>query len=313
MSDKIVRIENLSHKYSKDWAIRDINFEIGNNEILGLLGSNGAGKSTTMNILCGVLNQTEGDVFINDINLRKNPVEAKRYIGFLPQKPPVYPDSTVREYLNHCAFLRLVPPKKISSAVDEAITKCGLTTMSKRVIRNLSGGYQQRVGIAQSIIHKPKLVVLDEPTTGLDPNNIAEIRALISEIAEDRAVILCTHILPEVQMICDTVKMIEKGKLVFSDTIEAFNHYIEPDTICLTMENPPSHDELLAIPGVLNIKNQNGKELQIVFDTSANVSEEIIKLSVTKGWRLTEIILEKQSLDLIFAHLSGKITKTQEV
>ena len=313
MSDKIVKIENLSHRYSKDWAIKDINFEIGNNEILGLLGSNGAGKSTTMNILCGVLNQTKGNVYINGINMRENPVEAKKHIGFLPQKPPVYPDLTVREYLAHCAYLRLVPKENIAKAVNEVVEKCGLTTMSKRVIRNLSGGYQQRVGIAQSIIHKPKLVVFDEPTTGLDPNNIAEIRTLISEIAEDRAVILCTHILPEVQMICGTVKMIEEGKLVFSDTMEAFNDYIEPNTISLTLENPPSNEEILSIKGVEEIKNINGNKFQIVFDTSLQVSRAIVNKSVEKDWGLLEIVLEKQSLDLIFAHLSGKISKNQSV
>ena len=313
MSDKIVRIENLSHRYSKDWAIKDINFEIGNNEILGLLGSNGAGKSTTMNILCGVLNQTKGNVYINGINMRENPVEAKKYIGFLPQKPPVYPDLTVREYLAHCAYLRLVPRERISKAVDEVLEKCGLTTMSKRVIRNLSGGYQQRVGIAQSIIHKPKLVVFDEPTTGLDPNNISEIRTLISEIAEDRAVILCSHILPEVQMICGTVKMIEEGKLVFSDSMEAFNDYIEPNTISLTLDNPPSNEEILSIKGVEEIKKINGNKFQIVFDTSIQVSRAIVNKSVEKDWGLLEIVLEKQSLDLIFAHLSGKISKNQSV
>ncbi|WP_421918566.1 ABC transporter ATP-binding protein [Marinifilum sp.] len=309
MSDKIVRIENLSHKYSKDWAIKDINFEIGNNEILGLLGSNGAGKSTTMNILCGVLNQTEGNVYINGINMRKNPIEAKKYIGFLPQKPPVYPDLTVREYLTHCAYLRLGPKCKIAKAVDEALEKCGLTSMSKRVIRNLSGGYQQRVGIAQSIIHKPKLVVFDEPTTGLDPNNIVEIRALISEIAEDRAVVLCSHILPEVQATCGTIKMIEKGKLVFSDTMEAFNDYIEPNTISLALENPPSKEDILSINGVKEVRNLNGNKFQIVFDTSINVSRAIVNKCIEKDWGLLEIVLEKQSLDLIFAHLSGKNSK----
>ena len=309
MSNTILQIKNLSHRYTKNWAIRDINIEMKSNEILGLLGSNGAGKSTTMNILCGVLNQTEGEVYINGINLRKNPEEAKICIGFLPQKPPVYPDLTVEEYLKHAAFLRLMPEDTIHEAMEHAMEKCGLLHMRKRLIRNLSGGYQQRVGIAQAIIHKPKLVIFDEPTVGLDPNNIAEIRELIREIAEDRAVILCTHILPEVQMICKTVKMIEHGKLVFSDSIDAFNDYVEPDTLNIEMGNPPSIDDIKATDGVLEIEEKDKGRFRIKFDIEKNVSESIIEQSVKHGWKLKEAGIEKQSLDLIFAHLSGKAKK----
>ncbi len=222
-----------------------------------------------MNILCGVLNQSEGEVFINGIDLRKNPEEAKKNIGFLPQKPPVYPDLAVEEYLKHTAHLRFVPEKEIPAALEAAMEKCGLLHMRKRLIRNLSGGYQQRVGIAQAIIHKPKLVIFDEPTVGLDPNNIAEIRELIREIAQDRAVILCTHILPEVQMICSTVKMIEAGKLVFADTIDAFNNVIEPDTMTVSFDNPPTNPELMEIDGVLEIKVEQlktGSQFRVKFD-----------------------------------------------
>ena len=164
MENSIVKVEHLSHRYSVQWAIRDINFEINQRGIMGLLGSNGAGKSTTMNIICGVLKQTEGNVFIDGINLRENPVEAKKNIGFLPQKAPLHLDFTVDEYLTYCADLHMVDKKQIKAAVDEAKARCGITHFSKRVLRNLSGGYQQRVGIAQAIVHKPKFVVLDEPT-----------------------------------------------------------------------------------------------------------------------------------------------------
>ena len=179
MSNKIVEVRHLSHRYSVDWAIRDINFEIKEKGVFGLLGSNGAGKSTTMNIICNVLTQTEGDVFINGINLRKNPIEAKKYIGFLPQKAPLHTEMTVDEYLYHCADIRLMPKKEIPAAIDRAKEKCGITHFSKRQICNLSGGYQQRVGIAQAIIHDPLFVILDEPTNGLDPNQITEVRHLI--------------------------------------------------------------------------------------------------------------------------------------
>lgn len=310
MSDIILKIENLSHRYSAArWAVQDINIEMHGREILGLLGSNGAGKSTTMNILCGVLNQTKGSVYINGINLRENPEEAKKNIGFLPQKPPVYPELTVEEYLKHTAYLRLVPKADINMALERALEKCGLTHMRDRLIKNLSGGYQQRVGIAQAIIHRPKLVVFDEPTTGLDPNNIAEIRKLISEIAEDTAVILCSHILPEVQQICKTVKMIEQGKLVFSDTIEAFNDYIEPDTLVVQMENPPSEGTILAIDGVNHINKKTANRWEVNFEPGSNVSQQIINKGVANGWNLKEVSIQKQSLDLIFAHLSGNIKK----
>ena len=149
MEQAIVKVQNLSHRYSVQWAIRDINFEIQGKGIYGLLGSNGAGKSTLMNIMCGVLKQTEGDVFINGINTKEDPVGAKRFIGFLPQKPPLHMELTVEEYLRYCAYLRWIPADKIERAIDEVLEKCSITHFRKRLIRNLSGGYQQRVGIAQ--------------------------------------------------------------------------------------------------------------------------------------------------------------------
>ena len=199
MEKPIVSVRNLSHRYSVQWAIKDINFEISEKGVTGLLGSNGAGKSTTMNIICGVLNQTEGDVFINGINLRENPVDAKKNIGFLPQQPPLYADLTVGEYLRHAALLRLVDRKEVDAAVDLALEKCSIAHFRDRLIKNLSGGYQQRVGIAQAIVHNPQFVVLDEPTNGLDPNQIVDIRNLIRDIAKHHSVLLSTHILSEVQ------------------------------------------------------------------------------------------------------------------
>ena len=235
MEEPIVKVENLSHRYSVQWAIRDINFEITKNGVYGLLGSNGAGKSTTMNIMCGILKQTEGNVLIKGINISENPVEAKRHIGFLPQKPPLQPDLNVTEYLEYCADLRHIPGKEVKKAVQEVMEKCGISHFKKRLIRNLSGGYQQRLGIAQAIIHHPEFVVLDEPTNGLDPNQIIEIRHLIKEIAEERTVILSTHILSEVQATCDYIRMIEQGHVVFSGTVDEFDNYIMPNTLLVTL------------------------------------------------------------------------------
>ena len=306
MENPVVKVEHLSHRYSVQWAIRDINFEIYEKGILGLLGSNGAGKSTTMNIMCGVLNQTEGEVYINGINFREDPIAAKMNIGFLPQKPPLYTDLTVEEYLAYCADLRSVAPKKIRSSVDYAMEKCGITHFRKRLLKHLSGGYQQRVGIAQAIIHNPKFVVLDEPTNGLDPNQILEIRELIKEIATDRSVLLSTHILSEVQATCDHIKMIEEGQLVFAGTMDEFNNYIKPDSLVVLMDAPPSENELRAIPGIVGVENLTNKRFRLHFDTMDAISEKVIEASVANGWHLQEINMEKSSLDVIFAKLSGK-------
>ncbi len=306
MNQSIVTISNLSHRYTRDWAIRDINFEIEKVGILGLLGSNGAGKSTTMNILCGVLKPTEGEVFINGIDIRKEPEEAKRYLGFLPQNAPLHLELTVEEYLIYCAEIRDVNKHNIKQAVGEVMEKCGLTHFAKRLLRNLSGGYRQRVGIAQAIIHKPKLVVLDEPTNGLDPNQIIEVRKIIKEIAEERAVIFSTHILSEVQAICRDVKMIENGRMVFADTMDAFNNYILPDSMLVFMDNPPSTEILKAISGITDVEQLNDRSIRLRFKTSPDITKTIIAMSIQQGWELKEIMLEKSSLDEVFAQLSNK-------
>ncbi len=307
MSTPIVEVKHLSHRYSVNWAIRDISFSIEKTGILGLLGSNGAGKSTTMNIICGVLNQTEGDVLINGIDLRKNPVEAKRHIGFLPQKPPLYPDLTVDEYLVHCATLRRMEPRAIRAAVERAKERCAIGHFSKRLIKNLSGGYQQRVGIAQAIVHDPEFVVLDEPTNGLDPNQILEIRSLIKEIAVDHSVLLSTHILSEVQATCRDIRMIEHGNMVFSGTIEEFDNYVVPNSLTVTFANPPALGELAAIEHVLHVDCTGPGMYRIRFTEDETITERIIARSIAAGWHLREIALERCSLDVIFAQLSGKL------
>ena len=309
MQTPIVRIEHLSHKYSRSWAIRDINIEISQSGIVGLLGSNGAGKSTTMNILCGALNQTEGNVFVGGIDMRKEPEAAKKLIGFLPQNPPLYMDLTVDEYLLYCANLRKMPNDQIRPALEDAKERCGIAHFSDRLIRNLSGGYRQRVGIAQSIVHRPQLVVLDEPTNGLDPNQIIEVRALIKEIAADRAVIFSSHILSEVQVLCKEIKMIEGGRIVFADTMDAFNNYVEPHSVLMSMDNPPVDTQLLQIPGATKVDFLTERQIRLYFNGDPSITETIIETSVQKGWRLREINLDKSSLDEIFAQLSNHTAK----
>ncbi|HEY0176749.1 MAG TPA: ABC transporter ATP-binding protein [Pedobacter sp.] len=313
MKQPILKVEHLSHKYSSTWAIRDINFEIFQTGIVGLLGSNGAGKSTTMNILCGVLNQTEGNVYIDGIDLRKDPEAAKKQLGFLPQTPPLYMDLTVDEYLTHCAWLRLIDSSRIKAAVAEAKERCGISHFSNRLIRNLSGGYRQRVGIAQAIIHRPKLVVLDEPTNGLDPNQIIEVRGLIKTIAMEQAVIFSTHILSEVQVLCKDIKMIDQGRMVFADTMEAFNNYIAPHSLVARMDAPPAEETLRAIPGVTGVTFLTENLIRIFFDGDQEITERFINTCVHQGWRLQELSLDKNSLDEIFAQLSNQSPKATTV
>ena len=303
MENSIVKVEHLSHRYSVQWAIRDIDFEINQRGILGLLGSNGAGKSTTMNIICGVLKQTEGNVYINGINLRENPVEAKKNVGFLPQKAPLHLDFTVDEYLTYCAELHMVDKTRIKAAVDEAKERCGITHFSKRVLRNLSGGYQQRVGIAQAIVHNPKFVVLDEPTNGLDPNQIVEVRHLIKEIAEERSVLLSTHILSEVQATCREIKMIENGQMIFSGTIEQFDNYIQPNTLLLELDTPPMECDLM-LPGISKVETLSERRSRLRYDGDQDTAKRVAEQCVTRGWGLIELVIEKSSLDAVFAQLS---------
>lgn len=304
MEQPIVLVKNLSHRYNVQWAIQNINFEIKENGVYGLLGSNGAGKSTMMNIMCGVLKPTEGEIFIKGIDLRKHPVEARMHNGFLPQKPPLQVDLTVKEFLTYCANLRHIVPREISGAVKEVLGKCKIEHFQNRLIRNLSGGYQQRVGIAQAIIHKPELVVLDEPTNGLDPNQIVEIRYLIKEIAEERTVLLSTHILPEVQVTCDYIRMIEHGHVVFDGTINEFDNYLAPATLCVYFANEVKTEQLQALEGVKKVEIMENGRFRVQFSDADEIIHRIVENSVAQGWELREIYQEKTSMDAVFAELS---------
>ena len=307
MENPIVKVEHLYHRYtSSRWAIEDINFQIDEAGVVGLLGSNGAGKSTTMNIICGVMRQTTGEVYIDGINTLKEPVKARKLIGFLPQKPPLYPDLTIDEYLRFCAEIQWMDKKKIKSAIAVAEERCGITHMKDRLLRNLSGGYQQRVGLAQAILHDPKFVVLDEPTNGLDPNQILEVRQLIKDIAVDRTVMLSTHILSEVQATCSSIKMIEHGRVVFSGSTEDFDNYIEPNTLYLEFELPPTMDELLKLSGVKRGEVIDNHAIRLWYDGERDTIKQIMREATSRGWDMIELRREKSSMEAVFAKLSGK-------
>lgn len=306
MNNSIVKVENLSHRYTIQWAIRNINLEIDQKGVYGLLGANGSGKSTIMNIICGILKQSDGNVYISGISVDRNPVEAKKHIGFLPQSAPLHPDLTVQEYLTYAAGLRLMPDKAVSKAVDKAMERCDIRHFRKRLIRNLSGGYKQRVGIAQAIVHDPEFIVLDEPTNGLDPNQILGVRKLIKEIAEEHTVLLSTHILQEVQATCEHIWMINEGSMVFSGTIEEFDNYLMPSSLTVVLISPPTIEELKQIRGVENVMSINHNSFRIYFKDADEAIEEIVKKSVENEWHLRDIRIEKNSMDSVFAELSKK-------
>ena len=300
----IVSVQGLSHRYARDWAVRDVSFDLDGTGIVGLLGSNGAGKSTCMNIMCGVLFPTEGDVLIDGHSIRDEPLAAKARIGFLPQQAPLYPEFTVDEYLTYCAELRAMDHAAIRPAVGAAKERCGIAHFSQRLIGALSGGYRQRVGLAQAILHGPSLVVLDEPTNGLDPNQILVVRELIKEIAADRTVLLSTHILSEVEVLCDAIKMIERGRIVFEGSLEDFAGVVEPASLIAVFDSPPPPELLAALAGVESADFVTRTKARLHFTPGANVAETVVGSSVAQGWGLRELYYERSTLEDVFARLS---------
>ena len=303
----LLQMRNICKSFSGIPVLKNVQLTVEQGEVHALLGENGAGKSTVMNIMCGVLKQTEGDVFIHGADTRKEPLEAKKHIGFLPQQAPLYTDMNVKEYLTHSAYLRRMPDHEIKAAVDKVMERCSITHFRDRLIKNLSGGYQQRVGIAQAIVHNPSFVVLDEPTNGLDPNQIVDIRNLIREIAEEHSVLLSTHILSEVQAICNDIKMIDNGHLVFSGSMEDFDNYIAPDSFVIELNHSPGKEVLARLAPNKGVEALSEKRFRIFFNEDNTITEKYIEESVMNDWDLKELVVERCSLDQIFAQLSGKV------
>ena len=233
--------EGLTHSFGHSRAVKNINLSVSQGEVLGLLGVNGAGKSTTMNMLAGTIIPQKGSIKISGYSLSDHPMQARAKLGYLPEQPPLYPELTVNNYLSYCASLRRIPGKEISKAVEKSRSQCGLDGVGHRLIRNLSKGYQQRVGIAQAIIHQPDIVILDEPTVGLDPIQIVEIRNLIRSLGDQHSVILSTHILPEVQAVCDRVMIIREGQVLYDAPMSTFteNESLEQVFIRLSCGEAP--------------------------------------------------------------------------
>jgi ABC-2 type transport system ATP-binding protein len=270
MNDFTVEAIGLTRLYGGREAVSNVSFNLSKGQVLGFLGPNGAGKSTTMKMLTGNLAPSNGSVKICGIDMIENPKEAKALIGYLPEMRPLYKELTVDEYLTIAARLHRVSGAHIKKAVELAKERCGLSHMSKRLIENLSNGYQQRVGIAQAIIHNPMVVILDEPTVGLDPIQIRDIRALIREVGSERSVIISTHILPEVEMVCD----------------------------------PPKVAELLKIAGVEEAEGVSDQLMRVRFADGATPAEAIVQAAVAKGWGLYQIGPDQTSLEDVFVQLT---------
>ncbi len=304
-SNNLVEAGELTRYYGDRCAVDRLSFTLAGGEVLGFLGPNGAGKSTTMQMLCGVLAPSHGRIRIAGIDLLEQPLEAKRQIGFLPEQPPLYPELTVDEYLRYCARLKRIARNRISPALDNVKQRCGLGEAANRLIGNLSKGYQQRVGIAQAIIHAPRVVVLDEPTVGLDPIQIREIRALIRELGRDHGVILSTHLLPEVQMTCNRVQIMREGKLVFNDSLENLSGRMHAGSLVAAFARAPAASALEKISGVTAVESLAPGRFRIHFGNHSNPAERLVPLSVAQNWQLQELTPDTRTLEQVFVELTS--------
>ena len=302
--ETLAEVDRISRHYGSIEAVKEVSFSIRRGEVLGFLGPNGAGKTTTMQILSGNLAPSSGSVRIAGHDLLEDARAAKRVLGYLPEQPPVYRDLTVDEYLDYCAALHDIARTGRKQARETAKEKCGLADVGRRLIGNLSKGFQQRVGIAQAIIHLPALVILDEPTVGLDPIQIREIRALIRELGKEHGVILSTHILPEVQATCGHVQIIHKGELVLNDSIDGLTRRMKSAVLTASFRRAPEMRVLEAVPGVRSVESNGENRVRIVIAGDTDPTETIVKLAVERDWGLCEIVPERASLEQIFVELT---------
>lgn len=300
----LIEVNNLSRQFGDHCAVDDVSFSLNKGEVLGFLGPNGAGKSTTMKMICGNLIPTAGEIKINGYDIIDQPKLAKAELGFLPEIPPLYSDLTVDEFLSYCAKLHGLRKKAIKQSVIRGKLKCGLSDMGSRLIANLSKGYQQRVGIAQAILHNPSVIILDEPTVGLDPIQILEIRELIRELGKEHSVILSTHILPEVQHSCSRVQIIHHGKLVLNESIEGLSQRMTSSSVLVRFRGPPELEAIHAIEHVTGIEELEQQQYRICHHQDSNISEKIAILAVDKQWGLLELIPEKHDMEHIFLSIT---------
>ena len=305
----VIEINNLVKKYGDHVAVDDLSLTVEPGKIYGFLGPNGAGKSTTMNIITGYLGATSGKVKINGHDIFKEPEEAKKCIGYLPEIPPLYVDMTVREYLDFVAELKKLEKSLRKRYVEEAMETTGITDVSNRMIRNLSKGYRQRVGFAQAILGYPEIIILDEPTVGLDPKQIIEIRELIRKLGEKHTVILSSHILTEISAVCDHVFIISKGKLVASDATENLVSLMsgaQEIEVTVRTDASEAQKELASITEVskVEVKNEDAGELIAYAKKGADVRESVFRALAEKHFAVLEMHTIEKSLEDVFLEIT---------
>jgi ABC-2 type transport system ATP-binding protein len=307
----VIEVQHLTKRYGRVTAVDDVSFKVERGEILGFLGPNGAGKTTTMRILTGYMPATEGRAVVAGFDIFDKPVEAKRRIGYLPETPPLYPDMTVREYVDFVARIKGVSSKERRERVDTVLKRAHVADMADRHCAKLSKGYRQRVGLAQALIHNPDVLVLDEPTAGLDPKQIIETRDLIRSLAGDHTVVLSTHILPEVSQTCHRVVIINKGRVVAVDTPDNLTARLQgAETMYVHVDAPPEEAAaaLTAIPGVSRVlaSDQRGPAgaFEVESQRGTDVRREIARTVVTRGWGLLELRPMRMSLEEIFLQVT---------
>ncbi len=314
----MITVEHLTKYYGRHLAVNDISFTINDNEILGFLGPNGAGKSTTMNMITGYLPMTKGTVNICGEDISKNPVKAKKNIGYLPEIPPVYPDMKVNEYLKFCAELKKIPASQRKEQIESAVNRLKLQEVSKRLIKNLSKGYKQRVGFAQALLGNPKFLILDEPTVGLDPEQVAEVRNIIKDLKKDHSVIFSSHILSEVSAVCDRVVIINKGEIKAIDTIENLENSVNKSPVINLKVKASAYtaDVVIgAVDGVEKIleKSESDGIASIRFSIdgkeSAKIQNNVISALVAKDIQIIETYTEKPDLEEVFVKLVNQPSK----
>ena len=305
----MLEAHGLSKSFYGTPAVTDVSFRVESGEILGFLGPNGAGKTTTMRMITGFLTPTAGRVTLADVDVSENPIVAKRSLGYLPETLALYPEMRVREYVAFRAELCGVARRDVKARVDEALGKCFVDDVAGKPIGNLSKGYRQRVGLAGALVHKPKVLVLDEPTVGLDPRQIVKVRALIRDLRKDHTILLSTHILPEVELVCDRILIIDKGRIVASGTPETLRHQMSQTpsvTVALKGEVPEADGVLRQLPGVAGASRIGaGGETRVMLEgmPGTDLRESVFKESVLRGWTLLELTPREVSLEDVFVRL----------
>ena len=297
----MIEVEHLTKKYGDLTAVDDLGFKVEKGRIWGLLGPNAAGKTTTMRILTGYLPATDGRASVAGFDVFEKPDAVKKVIGYLPEVVPVYPEMTVSDYLTFVAAIKQVPSARRPAALDRAIKISGLTEVRRRLVGNLSKGYRQRVGLAQAVIHEPRILILDEPTVGLDPTQVIEIRTIIRDIGQDRTVILSSHILPEVQATCQRVVIINRGQIVAEGPMEELLHRHGGGSWHFTLRRPPAEPAALTLlPGLARLHALGGGKYRAVLVPGDDARESFVRALAAGPWGLVEFAPETTTLEEVF-------------